>query len=94
MHARAAEKAARDRERLAHVEEGGTPERPIELESASQIEPHALAASCLRCDGPNRLEEHAAVTVSDQRLRLVRMACARCGAKRTMWFRLAPKLPS
>jgi hypothetical protein len=94
VHARAAEKAARDRERLARIEEGGTPERPFELESASQIEPHALAASCLRCDGPNRLEEHAAVTVNDQRLRVVRMKCARCGASRAMWFRLAPKLPS
>jgi hypothetical protein len=94
VHARAAEKATRDRERLARIEEGGTPERPIELESASQIEPHALAAACLRCDGPNRLEEHAAETVNGQRLRVVRMTCARCGSKRTMWFRLAPKLPS
>jgi hypothetical protein len=66
----------------------------VELESASQIEPHALATSCLRCGGSNRLEEHAAVTVDEQRLRVVRMTCPRCGARRAMWFRLAPRLPS
>jgi hypothetical protein len=93
-HAREAEKAARDRERLARIEAGGSPERPAVVESASQIEPHALAAPCLRCHGPNRLDEHAAVTVGDQRLRVVRMTCAQCGAKRAIWFRLVTALPS
>jgi hypothetical protein len=93
-HAREAEKAARDRERLARIEAGGSHERPVEVQSASQIEPHALAFACLRCNGPNRLDEHAAVTVDDQRLRVVRMTCPRCGAKRAVWFRLVPILPS
>lgn len=93
-HAREAEKAARDRERLARIEAGGSPERPAVVESASQVEPHALAAACLRCGGRNRLDDHAAVAVDDWRLRVVRMTCVRCGAARAIWFRLAPTLPS
>jgi hypothetical protein len=91
---RAGEKLARSRERLARLEEGGSAERPIDVESASQIEPHAMSLACLRCDGPNRLAEHAAATVGGNRLRVVALACARCGAKRTVWFRIAATLPS
>lgn len=92
--ARGAEKLARDRERLARLEEGGSTERPIEVESASQIEPHALSLACLRCQGSNRLEEHAAATIDGERLRLVCLACARCGTRRELWFRIAARLPS
>jgi hypothetical protein len=88
---RAAAKLARDRERLAALEPGGNPSRPVEVESASQVEPHALAVACLRCDGPNRLDEHAAVTGDGQLLRVARLRCAQCGARRTMWFRIVPR---
>jgi len=91
---RAAGKLTRDRERLAYLEPGGDRARPIEVESASQVEPHALAFSCLACDGPNRLEDHAAVAVDGDRLRVAKLACGRCGARREVWFRLAPRLPS
>jgi hypothetical protein len=90
---RAADKIGRARERLAHLEAGGAPDRPIDVESASQIEPYAVSMACLRCDGPNRILEHAAPTVDGQRLRVVRMACPRCGAKREVWLRIAPRLP-
>lgn len=92
--ARAADKLARGRERLARLEAGGTPERPIEVESASQIEPHALAMPCVRCDGENRLVEHAAESVGGETLRVVRMECPRCGARRAVWMRIARPLPS
>jgi hypothetical protein len=92
--ARAQEKLARDRERLARLEPGGTPERPIDLESASQVEVHARALRCLRCDGDLRLDEHLAPAVHGQRLRLARVSCPRCGSGREVWFRLAPALPS
>ena len=88
------EKLARDRDRLARIEPGGTPERPIALESASQVEPHALAMACVRCDGPNRLEEHAAENVGGEMLRVTRLSCARCGWKRELWFRIQRPLPS
>jgi hypothetical protein len=92
--ARSAEKVARDRQRLAALEAGGSPGRPLAVESASQIEPHALSMACLRCEGPNRLEEHAAETVDSERLRVVRMVCARCGTRRAVWFRIGAMLPS
>ena len=92
--ARAKEKLARDREKLARLEAGGSPERPIALESASQVEGHASSLRCTRCDGDLRVEEHLARTVGDQRLRLVRLVCPRCGGRRDAWFRLETKLPS
>jgi hypothetical protein len=92
--ARAADKHARDRERLAALEPGGDPSRPIVVESASQVDPHALALACVRCGGPNRLEEHAAVTADGGRLRVARLRCAQCGCQRAVWFRIAPRLPS
>jgi ribosomal protein L44E len=92
--ARAASKLAHDRERLAAIEPGGAPARPVDVESASQVEPHALAFECLRCGGPNRLDAHEAVTVAGDRLRVASLRCARCGARRQVWFRIAPNLPS
>ena len=47
---RALDKLARDREKLARLELGGSAERPIELESASQVEPHARSLRCTRCE--------------------------------------------
>jgi hypothetical protein len=97
---RTADKLTRDRERLAYLEPGGDRARPIEVESASQIEPHALAMTCLGCDGANRLDEHVAVTLpgppgrETDRLRVARLLCPRCGARREVWFRIAPLLPS
>ena len=84
-------KLTRGRERLAALEPGGDASRPIEVESASQVEPHALAATCLRCNGTNRLEEHAAVTAEGQLLRVAHLRCAQCGARRAMWFRIVPR---
>jgi hypothetical protein len=92
--ARSQEKLARAREKLARLEPGGSPERPIALESASQVEVHAGSLRCARCDGALRVDEHLARTLGDQRLRLVRLVCPRCGARRDAWFRLEPKRPS
>jgi len=91
---RATEKLGRAREALARLEAGGAAARPIEVDSASQIVPRVLAWPCLRCDGALRLDEHAAVTVGDVRLRLAKVHCASCGAKREVWFRIVTDLPS
>jgi hypothetical protein len=91
---RDAEKLAESRQKLARLEAGGVPDRPIEVESASQIEPHATATRCLRCDGANRLVDHAAETIDGVRLRAAKMACVQCGTTRTIWFRIAVTLPS
>jgi DNA-directed RNA polymerase subunit RPC12/RpoP len=73
------------KEKLARLEDGGSPERPIELSSASQVEVHARSLACLRCGTGYRVEEHAAV----EGLRLARVVCPQCGARREVWFRLA-----
>jgi len=88
QQARYSEKLARDREKLARLETGGSPDRPVILESASQIEVHARSESDLR------IVEHEAPTVGEQRLRVVRMVCPRCGAPRQAWFKIEARLPS
>ena len=55
------EKLAATREKLAALEPGGGPERPLEVSSASQVEVRATGLACLRCDGALRLVEHRSV---------------------------------
>jgi hypothetical protein len=92
--ARALEKLARDRDKLARLEPGGSAERPIPLESASQVEVHARSFRCTRCEAELRVEEHLARTVEDRPLRLVRLICPMCGTRRDAWFRIDAGLPS
>ncbi|MCW5836665.1 MAG: hypothetical protein KIS78_29990 [Labilithrix sp.] len=94
---RAGVKLAEARLRLASLEAGGSPERPIEVTSASIVEPHAAGLGCAACGGSARVEEHAAVTVPDasgggRALRVVRVRCARCGVARDVYFRLGTTL--
>jgi hypothetical protein len=91
---RAVEKLARDREKLARLEEGGAAERPIAVASASQIEVHARSLGCARCGAEPRVEAHDAPVVAGRPLRLVRLGCPMCGGKREVWFRLGGALPS
>jgi len=90
---RAAVKLARDRERLASLEPGGSPERPIEITSASEVEVMARAEPCPRCSGSMRVEEHLAETIGTQRLRIARVVCS-CGVRRSIYFRLGAGLPN
>jgi hypothetical protein len=87
-------KLARDRERLARMDAGGAPEHPIEVDSASQVDVHALSLLCPRCEGTCRIDEHAAVTLGGTRLRVAHMRCAQCGTKRDVYFRILSALPS
>lgn len=86
--ARAADKLARQRERLATLADGGAPDRPIEVVSASVVEAQAAGKACLRCEAACRVVEHAAVTVGERRLRVVRLACSQCGTARAVYFRI------
>jgi hypothetical protein len=80
------------RERLASLEPGGTPEYPLNVESASQIEVRALSMPCLRCDGPYRLDEHTVEPFGRRQIRVVHEHCGHCGARRTVFFQVAPEL--
>ena len=99
--ARDAAKLARARVKLAALEAGGAPDRPIEVASASIIEPHAASMACAACGAPNvRVEEHVALTLPGdggepaRRLRVVHVICPRCGTRREVYFRIGTVLPS
>jgi hypothetical protein len=87
-------KNVRDRARLARLEEGGSPERPISLVSASLVEPKARAIPCPLCAGETRIDEHAAGAIGGKMLRLAHVSCPRCGHRRILYFTLNPALPN
>jgi hypothetical protein len=83
---------ARDREKLLRLEPGGSPARPIEVSSASLVEPKVALVHCPECDAPLAVNEHAAVVRAGVRLREVSAVCRVCGVPRTLWFRIVPVL--
>lgn len=94
---RDARKRIEDRVKLAALEEGGAPERPIEVESASVIETTAASSPCVACDGRVRVEEHQARTLDGvpvRVVRVVRVRCGRCGHERTTYFRIVARMPN
>ena len=88
-HTRAAEKLGRARERLARLEPGGEPVRPLDVMSASLIEPQAKSMPCPKCLGGCTVVEHAAETREGRRLRIAHMMCRMCGSRRAIYFRIA-----
>jgi hypothetical protein len=93
-HQREHIKLVRQREHLARLEPGGSAENPLEIASASLVEVSARAQLCLLCDGPVRVDEHAAVAIDGVRLRVARVVCTRCGNERRIFFRLVSPLPN
>jgi hypothetical protein len=81
----------RDRERLAALEPGGSPEHPIELVSAAVVEIRARALSCPQCEGTYRIHDHRAPSSG---LRAVDVSCRLCGTPRTLYFRLTSRDPN
>lgn len=82
------QKAVREREKLARALPGGTPERPIDVPSASVVEVQAKSQKCPLCGGELRVEEHAAKPIAGELLRVVRVRCFQCGVPRELFFRL------
>lgn len=77
----------RDKERMWKLDVGGSPERPIVVESAAVIETRAGLTPCLQCGGELDMVEHVSRTLeSGARRRLVSLRCRQCGAPREMWF--------
>ena len=92
---RAAEKLVEARHKLALLEPGGAPDRPIEVTSASVIEVHATSLPCLTCgERSGRIDAHDAVTHDGKSLRHVRLRCSRCGARRNLYVRIGTVLAS
>jgi hypothetical protein len=88
MGARAQENLVRDLERLARLEPGGSPQRPLVIDSPAVVDVRAEAKPCPLCGDSLKLEEHAAENIDGVRLRVARVACTMCGVKREIYFRL------
>ena len=90
MSARAFANALRveqDRERLASLLPGGSPDRALVVTSASVIEVRTAAIPCPQCGGHYRVEEHTRPWAG---IRRVDVTCRYCSAPRTLWFRIDP----
>ncbi|MFT3769872.1 MAG: hypothetical protein QM820_30950 [Minicystis sp.] len=86
---RAMAKMGRDLEKLAELAPGGSPERAIVITSPSEVEVQARATPCPICRGELRVEEHTAETIGGQRLRVARVVCTVCRARRAIHYRLS-----
>lgn len=75
----------RDRERLAALSTGGSPQHPITVPSASVVEVRARALPCPQCGASYHLRDHRAPAAG---LRAVDVRCQQCSVGRTLWFRL------
>lgn len=102
---RAAVKLAEARTKLARLQAGGAPDRPIEVTSASVVEVHAAGLPCAACGAEGtRVEEHVAITVggdaaglpegTSRHLRVARVRCPRCNVTRDVYFRIGTTLLS
>jgi hypothetical protein len=88
------QKLMRDRTRLAALEKGGAPDRPIQVASASEVEIAARGVPCIQCGGIVRVDEHLAETIGAERLRVAHVACPACGTKRSLYYRIGLPLPN
>lgn len=93
---RAAVKLAGSRTKLAALEPGGSAERPLDVTSASVVEPQASSMPCAACGEQGiRIDDHTALHLDGGRtLRVVAARCPWCGFKRNVYFRIAPQLLS
>jgi hypothetical protein len=83
-------KLVRRTEALAGELLGGSPERPIDVGSASVVEGKARATPCIQCGGELEQRGDGATSTARGILREVALVCRRCHAPRTLWFRIAP----
>jgi hypothetical protein len=91
--ARAHEQLVRDLDRLARLEPGGAPDRPIAIDTPAVVDLRAVAKPCPLCGGSLKVEAHTAEVIDGARLRVANVACTQCGARRAIYFRLtAPSL--
>lgn len=91
---RTARKAVRDTERLAVALPGAHPAHPIEVTSASVVEVRARATPCVQCGGALTVAGDRASSTPRGVVRQLDMACRRCHATRSLWFRITPPGPS
>ena len=91
---RALRKAVRRTEEMAAELPGGSPERPIDLATASLVEAQARGTPCIQCGGSLDLRHDRATVTPRGVLRELDLVCRLCHAPRTLWFRIAPAAPN
>jgi hypothetical protein len=91
---RAARELVRDRQKLAALLPGGSPERPIAVTSAAVIVPRVRSTPCPLCQGDVRVDHESAESRNGRLLHAAHVTCVRCGVARVLWFEVAPSLPS
>lgn len=87
-------RSVRELERLSAAAPGGAPDRPLVVSSASVVEVQARGTPCVQCGGTLDLRDHAAESHGGQLLRVARLQCRLCHARRALWFRIDAPLPS
>ena len=83
-------KLVRRTEGLAGELPGGSPQRPIDVASASIVEGKARATPCIQCGADLELRGDRATSTARGVLREIALVCRRCHARRTLWFRITP----
>jgi len=86
------EKLYEARQKLAELDPGGSPERPLDVSSASVVQARAEAQHCLRCNLPMRCDEHTTFAGPHGLLRLAKLDCRGCGATRDLYLRIVGSL--
>ncbi len=87
------ERLVQARERLFAASDGGSREHPIEVASASLVEPRASSMECPRCGEKLRVRAHEAIPHGARTLRAVTVRCPACGSDRTLWFCVVRPMP-
>jgi predicted Zn finger-like uncharacterized protein len=81
---RDARKLAEAKWKLMLLEPGFRPDKPLVVESSSQIEPHVRGLQCPTCDVSFHVVEHLATAEG----RVVKARCPQCGKTPSIHFTL------
>ncbi len=73
---------------LEVVQDGGSPDRPIVVDSAAVIDGRAARFTCTACGSEVRVADHRAAIIDGARLRVAHLACRMCRLDRVVYFRL------
>ncbi len=88
------QKLASAKEKLSTFDEGFSPERPIALDSASQVEVHASSMTCPVCGDNYRVTDHTVLVHEGRSLRVAHVLSPQCGRERKLYFALRASLPN
>lgn len=89
---RATGKLREDLVKLHTLSAGGSPDQPIALASASQVEPDAELRRCAFCKGALAVKEHEVAEHGGRRLRRAVTICRGCHAEWVFFYSIGTLL--